>query len=661
MNRKPLLFSVAVGLSCALLIILSILLQPTSQKSAAQTLDNPRPLVEAALETSGTALESEKPPDSALPGSTSDAEPSIATNLPPQTWVRPADLSPHLSEHDTAKAPPPPARILAEPQSLTLASAPTANTGGGSATVNELTAPPLPSSTPFVVSLNLNQVWGLVGAGSTVTVAVDGAHVGAAVADGIGFFWTTLYDDWGDHIDFAGGESLAIYENGILVAATTLRTITGDIDPLADDVSGVIGGASFPVDVTIYAGLNGAPTVSQTVATDGSGNFTIDLSGTWDFFADESATVAYVENGIEVYTNADAHRLAVLPFPFGAVTAKTTPNAAVTVTVYLADGITMKDQVVDTTNADNGDFWLTPDFAETDIVVVEVEGGIVMSRTVEHFTPHIVDAANDRIIGEAAPGATVRGRANNLTTNGYQHVTNSAVADASGVYTIEFSGLADLMPGNWAGVYTADAEGDELALWAPAQGSVEVNQTYDNVSGNAVAPPGHMANGHLITLTLTSAADGMTYVYEKGASEWGWYDFDPDDGLPDIAPGDVITVESDGFGWQGVVDVMTITAEADTANDRFTGTVEPPSNRVEIWGEQWDGWSNQVLYPVGGILRHVHNGQQPLLRRRRRLRRAQRRRNTRSAIALPTTTSTVSHRWSIMCASGRSTTVSLGP
>lgn len=616
MNRKPLLFSVAVGLSCALLIIFSILLQPASQKSAAQPLDDISPQVQTAVEAkSVVTANAEKPADS-VPA-TADIilkqEPAFASGPPPVSRRRLTGLLPQSSERTIVKAPPPPDRVLVEPQarpwSMSPADAPPARTGGSAP--NEPAAPPLPSGTPLVASLDLDQVWGLVGAGSTVTVAVDGAQAGAAVADGIGFFWTPLYDDWGDQIDLDGGETLNIYENGILVAATTLRTIAANIDPLADDVTGVIGGASFPGHVTVYAGLSGTPTVSQTTTTDSSGNFTIDFSGTWDFFADEQGTVAYWENGIEVYAGADAHRLAVLPFPTGAVTAKAAPNAPVTVTVYLSDATTVRDRIVDTT-AEDGRFWLEPSMRKTDIVVADIEGWGVMTRTVDQFTPQNVDAANDRITGQVAPGATVRGRARNLTANGYRQMSQSTVADATGVYTLDFGGIADIMPGDWAGIYVADAEGDDMVLWAPAQGYVRVHQTNNDVWGRAVAPPGHMANGHLITLTFTSASDGMTYVFSKGAEDWGSYYFsEADDGLPDIIPGDVITVESDGYGWQGVVDVMTITAAADTANERFTGTVEPPSSRVEIWGAQWDGWSDLVLYPTGGTFNTLTTASSP--------------------------------------------------
>ncbi|MBN2391292.1 MAG: DUF11 domain-containing protein [Anaerolineae bacterium] len=599
MKRKSFLFSMALGLAGTLLIVFSVLLHPAAQKSLGH------PLVEAPITSANDgALNAvlvdvtHDPADEAVP----DTRPEPITGIAPQylpaasTGIRPQQDRDYAGKfaQQTDHAP----STLGTP--LSVLAGIDAGMPGIAAEPAFIAAPPLPSDTPFVVSLDRNQVWGLVGPGSTVTVTVDGVQVGAAVADGIGFFWTTLYDDWGDQVDLVGGEALAIYENSILVAATTLRTITAQINPHNEIVTGAIGGTSSPVNVTIYTGLSGTPTVSETVWTDSFGNFTIELFSTWDFFADETATLAYLRDGIEVYHDIYGSRLAVLPFPFGTITAKTTPNVAVTATVYLSDGVTIRDQAVDTTSADNGYFNLTPDFGETDIIVVEVEGGIVMSRTVEHYTPPIIDAANDRILGEAAPGAVVRGRASNLTTNGYQHVSNATVADATGVYTIEFGGIANLMPGNWGGVYSADAEGDDLALWAPAQGSVDVNQVYDSVNGYAIAPPGHMAIGHLVTLTLTSASDGMTYVYDKGTDEWGNYTFNPDDGLPDIAPGDVITVESDGYGWQGVVEVMTVIAEADTANDRFTGTVEPSIDRVEIWGEHWDGWSNQVLYPVGG-------------------------------------------------------------
>ena len=215
MKRNSLLFSMALGLAGAVLIVFSALLHLTAQNSLGHALAE-APITSANDIAINTAFAdvTQNPADEALPdtrpgpdtGITSQQDRGYAANFTQQIDRVPSILSNPPSVFAGIDAGMP--GIAAEPLSTA--------------------APPLPSSTPFVVSLDLNQVWGLVGPGSTVTITVDGAQVGAAVADGIGFFWTTLYDDWGDQVDLEGGEALDIYENGILVAATTLRSISGN-------------------------------------------------------------------------------------------------------------------------------------------------------------------------------------------------------------------------------------------------------------------------------------------------------------------------------------------------------------------------------------------------------------------------------------------------
>ncbi|MEA3310582.1 MAG: hypothetical protein U9Q70_13895, partial [Chloroflexota bacterium] len=467
-----------------------------------------------------------------------------------------------------------------------------------------LSTPPLPGSADLAVSLTSDRVWGVVGAGETATVTVEGAQQGAALADGKGFFWTTLYDGNGDRPNLNGGETVVIYSDGVQEASVTLRSISGQLDVVNDVVSGAIGGVSSSISVTVYTGGDepAMTSYSQTVSTDGSGNFSADFTGVRDFYAEDTAVVAYVENGVEMYRRVYAQRLVLQPFPLNGLGGWSTPGVVVTATVY-SDTTTVRWQQSDTTDADTGRYWMSPsaDIEEDDIVVVEVTGGPVLSRTVDHLTPPYVDAGNDRVTGQAEAGALVRGNTANLTPLGWRNVQTTTTADATGVYTLEFGAIADIMPGRWAGVYIADAEGDDLNLWAPAQGSVEAHQTWNEVYGRGVSPPGDLSQGWPVTLTLYSAASGSESTYSKGMEWYGWYSFNEDDGLPDIAPGDIVTVESESYAWQGVVAVQTMTVQHDTAADRFTGSVETPSDRVELWGAQWEDFQQaSQLYPVAG-------------------------------------------------------------
>jgi uncharacterized repeat protein (TIGR01451 family) len=409
----------------------------------------------------------------------------------------------------------------------------------------------------------------------------------------------------------SSGDTVIIYHNGVLSANLTLRSISGEIDVLSDVVSGTIGSVSSPISVTVYRSRFEwdeplMTSYSQTVSTDGSGNFAADFTGIWDFFADDRVMVAYVQNGVEAHQHIYANRMVVQPSPANGIVGWTTPGAAITATVYLSDVTTIKAQATLTTDENTGRYQISADdlgddIQESDIVVLEVSGGTVMSRTVDHLTPPYVDASNDRITGYAEPNDVVRGYTENLTPLGWRSVQMTTTADATGVYTLEFGAIADIMPGQWAGVYVADTEGDDLNLWAPSV-SVEVHQTWNEVYGRGPSPPGDLSQGWPVTLTLYSAVSDTTFVYSKGMEWWGRYWFDEkNDGLPDIAPGDVITVESDGYAWQGVVQVQTMTVQHDLDADQFTGTVVTPTDRVELWGTQWEDFQQvRSLYPVAG-------------------------------------------------------------
>ena len=469
-----------------------------------------------------------------------------------------------------------------------------------------LLTPPLPGSVDLALCMTSDRVWGIVGAGETATVTVGGAQMGAALADGNGFFWTTLYDGNGDRPNLGDGTQVRIY-TPTQIANLTLRSVTGTLDFVNDVVSGTIGGAGFPISVTVYAyealytGQEPPMTsYSQTVSTDGSGNFSADFTGIWDFIPWDDPVVAYVEGGVEVHQHVyPATSLMVRAYPNNWVFGRAAPDEAVTVTLYLSDSVTVKGTVTGTAGSDGFYFTtVSTDVLESDVVFAELAGGTVMSRTIDRLTAAI-DAANDRVTGLATPFALVRGVFDNvLTSLGPRSVQVTTTADATGVYTLEFGAVADLMPGHTVAVFVADAEGDDLnpRVFAP---SVEVQQTWNEVSGFGYAPFG-LADGRPVTLTLYSAISDTIFTYTKDMEgPYGSYRFNQDqDNLPDIAPGDVVTVES--AAWQGVVQVQTMTVQHDMATDRFTGTVETPPNRVELWGAQWADWNLAPLFPVGG-------------------------------------------------------------
>jgi len=474
----------------------------------------------------------------------------------------------------------------------------------GSTGPGDAMAAPIPGAASFVVDLTSDRVWGLVSAGDTVTVTVNGTQVGASLADDVGFFWTTLFDASGDRVDVAPGDAVVVYAEGSVEATVTARAIACDIDLVGNIVTGTVAGLTSG-SVDLYPGFD-APTMasqSWTASIDGSGQFSYDFAGEWDFGADDGLVVAYGDSGFEVQKRFHANGLVVLPWPLYNIVGYATPNTSVTVTVVMSDGFTTRADATVQASADTGRYEWRPGGGElevTDIVFAEMEGGDVLSRTVDNLEL-ISGAAQDRLLGVAEPGAKIIGRANVATAQGWQTVQAESTVDAGGLFTIEMGAEGDLWPGTWYGVYVPDAEGDDLVTWAPAQGAVAVDVYNSVVWGFAPGPPAGVGAGATVSMTLYDAGSASETEYTVETGWFGEYTFTVDDhGLPELEVGDVVTVEKHGFAWQGVVEILTLTHSADTALNRITGEAEPTGSPIYLDGRPWQDWAPQDLYPVAG-------------------------------------------------------------
>ena len=465
----------------------------------------------------------------------------------------------------------------------------------------QLLAPPLVADLDVAISVDSNRVWGLVDPGATVTVTVDGVQMGAARADDVGFFWTTLYDGDGNRPGLSGGAMVRVYAEGELLASATLRNVDATLDHVNDLIDGQVDGSGLPISVTVYNAESLPTSYSMTVGTDGVGQFSANFGALWDFAPWDEPVVAYTSGGAEVYQRVSLEPgLMVRPWPHNWAYGPAAPGTAVTATVYLSDGLTVKGSLLTV----SGGFYyagfgeeLGVDLLVSDIVVVEMEDGTVMSRTIDPLV-FSIDAANDRIVGQGLPFDEVLGTFDwLLTPQGWQTFQAATTADASGAFTIEFGGLVDVMPGDIASLMVADDEGDVLnpRAFAPA---VVVHQTWNEVWGCGVAPFG-LGEGWPVTLTVYSAAAADTSVHPGALWDaYGNYYFnESEDGLPDLAPGDIVTVETEG-GWFGVVQVQTMTVQYDLPADEFSGTVVTPTERVELHGRY--EWSGDYFYPVAG-------------------------------------------------------------
>jgi len=157
-----------------------------------------------------------------------------------------------------------------------------------------------PRSLPagITVDLTYDVVMGFVDPGEAINVTLGTEGYGAAVADGVGFFWTPIWHntdgyqlgiDCGDTINIVIGTDPAI-EN-------VPPCLTGGIDVLNDEVEGSIPGDMGGTSVTATLGLfdfyflsgalpptPGSPQVTGSTAGDGS--FTLSFTGIADMGAE---------------------------------------------------------------------------------------------------------------------------------------------------------------------------------------------------------------------------------------------------------------------------------------------------------------------------------------------------------------------------------------
>ena len=452
----------------------------------------------------------------------------------------------------------------------------------------------MPGSNDFVVDLDSERVWGVVTPGETVTATVNGIQMGAAVADGVGFFWTTLYDSSGDRPGLGIDDVVAIYADGSPQASVTIPGIDGSVDFLAEYVTGQISDTSF--SVTVYARNRTLTDYWVATTLDPSGYYTADFSTVWDYKVWDNAIVAAVKDGVEVQFNIDApaESLLVQPAPFHQAMGMSGDSGVVTVTLRNNGGSVITGEVLE---VEPDSWWLwesETEFTQSDYVLAEFEGGTVISRTIDNLTVNL-DAANNRLTGNTTPNTPVRGQATILTPEGQKQVQAGTTADVTGHYTIQFG--VDITPLNWGGVFVADAKGEDLNLWTH-DAFILASQTEDVVYGLSPSPPGE-SEGRQITLTFDTT--GQQYVTTL---DWnGWFDFNQDThgDLPDIQPGEVITAEVEGYGWQGVVPIDAITATLDVDTDSITGEIVEPTDQVQVVGWHWSDWGwMQGLYPLAG-------------------------------------------------------------
>jgi uncharacterized repeat protein (TIGR01451 family) len=434
----------------------------------------------------------------------------------------------------------------------------------------------------LVVDLGYDAVWGTVSAGDTVTVerTAGGAAFGAAEANGVGFFWTSIWNWNGEPVDLVGWDTLVVYVNGTLEASVTPGAISGALDVLNDTVDGTIDGASAGTPVTVTLGVWAnvlAHTPQVTTSTDAGGNFTADFGAAgYDLGPHNFARVEYPDGSVTVQGYAYPEAVFHVDTLLG-VSGYAQPGQPVTAT--LVRGGTPVDSVTTWANWPHGSYWADLEIQPDDVVEVDLGGGTVISTTAYELLAY-PDPALDRVTGTCPPNETVRVFVSHWALGTYAEVTT--VADASGNYTATFNGF-DLQAS--ASVYPAfaDDEGDEVLL-STTSAKVVALPWGGSLGGSGDAP------NVPYTITLYHAPDTFT---QTGTTALGFNDIGAVNFGVEIAPGDVVTLETPT--WSGSMTVPDLQFSVDTANDRVTGDSDI-AGWAALRARQW----NWYQYPVNG-------------------------------------------------------------
>jgi hypothetical protein len=449
----------------------------------------------------------------------------------------------------------------------------------------------------FTVDLVYDAVWGLVEPGDAIVVSrpSDGAY-GAAEADGVGFFWTPLWQGNGQPADVVGGGAIEVYVNGALAASLNPRNVTGGIDVLTDQVVGTIVGDTGGTLVTLTVGAEGQPpggsAPQQTVTTNGSGSFAAAFASV-NLGANGLVAVEYPRDGHTVRTYLYPSPRVFLAQNLDYVQGYADPGQQVDVTVYEGAGPAVRWSASANAGWPHGwyDIWAPyPSHTQVgDVVQVDLGGGQILTTTVVAMSVTGVDPVLNQVVGIAPPGALVTIGMWQLA--GYAQAT--ATADPSGDFTASFA-AADLRPRDEFRVSVSDGEGDESQLLS---GAPYIDGLIDGISGMGCVYWRVDGPSLPVTLTLQTATDvytrtGVTSSPGNGSAPYCAVIRDPGGTPLSFVPGDIVTVKSPT--WQGSLEIADITWAEDTAADQVSGNAPP--GEVEVTARQW----HFDQYPIHG-------------------------------------------------------------
>lgn len=427
------------------------------------------------------------------------------------------------------------------------------------------------------IRLYSNAVTGLGPNGAPVRMELR--RGGQVVAQGqgsgafLGLFGVDLLNPAGNAVPVQPGDMLRAEVGGSPSLDYTVPDLALTVDVAADTIAG-----RAPAGAAVRVTAGGGPNPPAQTATAGAdGRYTVSFAGTADLAPGSSGQITSTERrgGVDVSV-ARAWGVTRLAVRLGEprVDGVASPGDPVRLTLRDSIGVPKAQALVEV--APGGVFGGGGTFAATLVDATDTPVDIVPTQTllyrrtgesIDLDIPRLtaeVDATGDKVTGQAPPNGTLTVTAGPFFGQQARDVT----ADASGQYSADFTGVADITPGSPVTVRLTVAGGHWISL-ATAAASLRVWPEAGRVDGT-------VAGGASVQINVVSASGAARATASATANFLGQFNV----ALADTAGKPYYPLARDrvrvsfGDAMREVV-VPPLGIEWDTAADRVFGETTP--------------------------------------------------------------------------------------
>jgi hypothetical protein len=460
----------------------------------------------------------------------------------------------------------------------------------------------------ITVDLAYDVVMGWVDPSESVSVTVAGTDgYGMAVADEVGFFWTTIWTNTGGyHVGLNCGMTLVIQVGSADPLETTPPCMDAGLDIVNDLVTASIEDDTGETTITATLGVfeiwsggqppaPGAPSAVGVTASNGS--FSQAISGV-DLGAESLVALDRVVDGVNIRSYAYPEPSVFMVNQYNSIAGYAGNANEVTATVFIED--TEDERWSNTLNVGGPHRYYLFDSIEMydgDRIEVSLDGGTPLSTVLFGFGNFDFTTTEGTLAGTAPNGATVRASFWQWTGEERLYTQEQVTAANGDVFSMDLSSTG-LQPRDDVLVAVADDAGNQVQLLSGppfVNAWLDLQSDLDCVVGRLDGPglPVH-------TRLEKSGEDPYTrdtgWFSDAGNSIVACFTMrDASDNFVNFSPGDTMTLHSNGeSAWEGAVTIVPMAWSGDSAGNSISGDL--PAGDLEVTVAQWNAWG----YPLHG-------------------------------------------------------------